>query len=363
MRKTKLIALLLVITMILLSVPVSATYNPTTGNLLPDVIPADVWTLSTVFHWVVRGETLKDIAIRYGTNIEEIKFYNSEYFADLANRNTTKQINIELEHGVRLKIYDQVTVKHYVRRGETLFDFTNGYFVNGSFELFTTKESIINQNKSWFDSLAKLNVTRNNPGHELEESYDFWDIFHNPYYADDGGIEGITVYGYVNLTDSEAWNWGWSDNYGTPLYITVPVQLAQSGTIADPLLPLPDFDEATHLRTSVKWSGNIATYQDGKATDWYRYERHYYMRDWGERDANPALAQWDNILLPPYAIGENGIYGGPQIPFYNALPTNYLPAVTSWSIHVMGQVRNVWLKNYAIPGFHAPYEVRVAFAG
>jgi len=314
MRKTKLITLLLAITMLLMCIPVSAAYDPTTGGTAPVVsgIPADEWILSTVYHWVVRGETLGGIAARYGTNIDEIKFYNSEYFEDLDKRNTTLGIDRELEHGVRLKMYDQVTVIHYVQRGETLGEFANGYFVNGSFTIYTTKDAIRAENYNWFNSLAKLNETRNNPGHELEESYDFWNIWHVPYYGED------------TLAASFSTQWG------TPLWITVPVQLKNSGRDADPLLPILPV-----------WGTSV----NGKATDWYDRERHYYMANNGEKFGNPG------IIEP--TISSIGYVTGPQVPFPNYLPTNeLLPANTGWTRAIYGIVTNPWAMNYKILGFY-----------
>jgi len=177
MKKTKLISLLLAVTMmILFSVPVvTANYDPTQ----PIDPPADVWTISGVYHWVVRGESLDDIAEFYGTYPEEIILKNPEYFADLARRNRTTGLNVRLEHGVRLFIYHMATVVHYVQRGDTLEDFAlNGYFTRGLFVLRTTTADIIRQNQNWFNNLAALNATRGT-NHTLEESYAMWSVPNN----------------------------------------------------------------------------------------------------------------------------------------------------------------------------------------
>ena len=241
MRKTKLIALLLVVSMMILSgMSVSANYDPTIKN--DGGIPLNEWTVEAVYHWVVRGETLQGIADFYGTNIDEIKFYNSAYFDDLANRNKTTGLNIQLEHGVRLFIYHMVTVCHYVQRGDTLNGLANGDLKYGSFTLRTTKEAIIRENQTWFNDLADLNKTRGTE-HELEESYAIWNI--DP----PNNFAGI-------MFDANG-------PAGNPLYISVPVQIR-----VDLLEPL------------------------------YRRETYTFMANNGEKVGNPALTQAQQIPFP-----------------------------------------------------------------
>ncbi|MCL2004087.1 MAG: S-layer homology domain-containing protein [Oscillospiraceae bacterium] len=65
----------------------------------------DQWLVPWVEHWVVRGDTLQSIADSYGTTIDNIKRDNANYFADLDVRNSMTGLNIQVEHGVCLKIY------------------------------------------------------------------------------------------------------------------------------------------------------------------------------------------------------------------------------------------------------------------
>ncbi|MCL2003714.1 MAG: LysM peptidoglycan-binding domain-containing protein [Oscillospiraceae bacterium] len=162
---------------------------------------ADQWTVSSVYHWVVRGETLQTIADLHGTTVDNIKSQpnNVAYFADLALRNTTTGLNIQVEHGVRLKIYDQVTLRRYVRRDDTFAKLTN-YSGPGGFTLVTTEAAIRAQNPTWFADLAKLNNTQGT-SYVLMESNN---IFAN--YADF----------WTRRADT-------SSTAASPLYITVPI--------------------------------------------------------------------------------------------------------------------------------------------
>ena len=327
MKKTKLIALLLVVSMMALAIiPVSATYDPTiraVGN-----IPDDVWYIAPIYHWVVRGETLQGIADRYGTNTDELRFYNYEYFTDLANRNKTTGVDVQLEHGVRLFIYHMVTVKHYVRRDDTLWNLANGRLQNGSFTLKTTIPAIKAQNANWFASLDRLNDTRNSGApHELEESYDMWNVWYE--YFDEDRYP-TTEYEALKAIDEKRLES--PTMAGAPLYISVPVQIS------------PGEDE-------------------------YVREVWTYIANKGESEGNPALA-----LEPSYTASkwsDFSYYNGFQVPFPNTFPTNqllprygYEPGLEDkldlegeyyaggWIRAIMGYKQSLSLANYQIPGWY-----------
>ncbi|MCL1792459.1 MAG: LysM peptidoglycan-binding domain-containing protein [Oscillospiraceae bacterium] len=229
-------------------------------------IPPDQWTVYTIYHWVVRGDTLPDIAKQYGTTVDLIVENNWDYFKDLELRNKTTTLNIQLENGVRLKIYDVITVTHYVRRGDTLNDLAYGGLklyswwyheatqeiilnqnrliaepdldpiawpvqtlipvewqynlrtipspnsnpppsgMRDVFELWTTPNAIRNENADWFRNLDLLNITQDENVPLVESN----NIF--AYYR-----------GFVSFN-------GWTSHYepwtnaGSPLHITVPIK-------------------------------------------------------------------------------------------------------------------------------------------
>lgn len=286
MKKTKFIALVLVIFILTLSIiPVSANYDPTIRTTAG--IPGDTWTVAGVYHWVVRGETLDSIAAQYGTNVDEIRFYNSEYFNDLANRNTTTGLNIQLEHGVRLFIYHMVTVCHYVQRGDTLSDFANGYFVRGTFTLMTTTDAIVRQNQAWFNDVASLNATRGT-NHELEESYTIWNVRYGHLTDGDGRSA------FVNDPTVEY--------AGIPLYISVPVQIRQ-----DVLAPSYLRETYTYQRNNNEKVGSAGISQQ---------EQIPFPNTLFTNNLLPAATGWtraigfpsQNLRLGNYRIP--GFYGG-----------------------------------------------------
>lgn len=314
MKKTKLIALILVLVMTLGSMSVFAQYDPVTIRAHGGP-PEDQWTVVALYHWVVRGETLRSIAIQYGTSPAEIRVKNPEYFADLANRNTTTGLDIKLEHGVRLFIYHLVRVRHYVQRPETLDVLANGYLTRGSFALITTPALIRNENPRWFANLNALNTTRSSDN-PLEESHD---IFAD--YSDFAGVElwwseptkvinvdgNDTIYRYA----------------GSPLYISVPVN-----AVSDPTEPA------------------------------YIRERYSYIANLGEWQGNPDMLYTNPAKTNPW-----------QIPFANTLPTNNaLPTdnngnpMTGLERAIYGYLQNMRLTRYQIPGVYASEADRVAFA-
>ena len=334
MKKTKLIALLLVVSMMVLAIiPVSATYDPTIRPA--GGIPKDEWTVSAVYHWVVRGETLQGIADRYGTNIDELHFNNYEYFTDLANRNKTTGVDVQLEHGVRLFIYHLVTVKHYVQRSDTLWELANGRLQWGSFTLRTTMAAIKTQNANWFASLDRLNQTRNSgAAHELEESYDMWNVWY----------EWFDEEGAITQQDLDSFRIEGPTMAGAPLYISVPVQIKHDET------------EEEYLRET--WT---------------------YIANLGESQGNPELKrEFPNSFSAYIAWNENDLsyYDGFQIPFQNTLPTNdLLPRYSinhpdpdlagkyfagDWLRAIHGYKQNLYLGNYKIPGW---YGIRAADGG
>ena len=241
-------------------------------------IPDDYWYLSTVYHWVVRGDTLAGIAANYGVAVDYIIRRNWNYFVDLFYRNNTNTgmsaddlLNgipfdtiwggTQLDHGVRLCIYDTVTAKHYVRRGDTLDGFANGelqYPPNWwltmpapLFVLTTTTTAIQNENAEWFWNLDLLNITRKRDwtqDHVLEESA----LIFARYW----GFVGSTLpydhrfgeWGFEwELDDPFAlasnWIWGRWDVAGSPLYITVPVDVSYN-----PNWPLIEWGDWSLLR-------------------------------------------------------------------------------------------------------------------
>ncbi|MCL2815278.1 MAG: hypothetical protein FWD23_11820, partial [Oscillospiraceae bacterium] len=189
----------------------------------------DEWQISRIYHWVVRGETLGEIADAYGTVPYMIIENNWNYFNDLWLRDITRWTDREkpydwdfyamhLENGVRLFIYDLLTVKHYVVRGDTLNDLAGEFSLWGGtlalyddagleiFRMKTTVDSVKNENADWFRNLDLLNTTHaaNVP---LMESNNIF-----AYYR------GLVIDGY-----SSRWD-GWTLS-GSPLYISVPVQV------------------------------------------------------------------------------------------------------------------------------------------
>ena len=196
------------------------------SNVTPDYNPGppqDVWSITRVFHWVVRGENLDAIAAAYGTTPEAIRDNNKCYFDDLALRNWTRytdkvDANMELENGVRLLIYDLLTVRHYVVRGDTLMDLAGENVAAGGtlalyddfgveiFRMKTTVKAVRNENADWFRNLDLLNITQDEYIPLMESN----NIF--AYYS------GLVI----NKTPS---NWDSWDINGSPLYITVPVQI------------------------------------------------------------------------------------------------------------------------------------------
>jgi len=195
-------------------------------NVTPDYNPGppqDVWSITRVYHWVVRGENLDAIAAAYGTIPQAIVDNNANYFNDLALRNWTRytdkvDANMELENGVRLFIYDLLTVRHYVVRGDTLNDLAGENVAAGGtlalyddfgveiFRMKTTVKAIRNENADWFRNLDLLNVTQDEYIPLMESN----NIF--AYYS------GLVI----NQVPS---NWDSWDINGSPLYITVPVQV------------------------------------------------------------------------------------------------------------------------------------------
>ena len=284
MKTRRIIGLLLaVIMLVAVAVPVSANYDPSIVS--PADIPANTWTLVELNHWVTRGETLEDIAARYGTRVSEIKLHNQNYFSDLANRNKTTGLDIQIEHGVKLLIYNMVRVVRYVQRGDTLESLAGGSLRRGDFRLLTTPAAIIRENQAWFDDLQRLNATRSTD-HPLEESYAIFDITH-------AGFEN-GFHGQFAVPPTLA---------GSPLVITVPVQLSSSGT------------KMQYIRESF-----------------------HYMANDGEIVGNPAL-------LP----GNQS-----QITFPNTMPTNNFPTFTAtsrWFRAILGD-RNASPINYKIPGLY-----------
>jgi len=193
-------------------------------------VPADEWVVSTVYHWVVRGDTLAGIAAAYGTYVDLIIENNWDYFGDLGLRNQTYYGNraaaagIELEHGVRLKIYDVITVRHYVVRGDTLNDLANGKLWWFNFQLFTTVDAIRNENAGWFRNLDLLNITQDEYVPLVESNNIFAHYF------------GFVINGFPSRYD------GWTV-YGSPLYITVPINYYYDNN-----WPWIGYDTWTHLR-------------------------------------------------------------------------------------------------------------------
>jgi len=324
-------SLLLAVTMLILTsiITVSAEYDPT---IRPEGIPNDSWTFQTVYHWVVRGEDLAGIASRYGTTVDELKFYNKAYFDDLANRNKTTGLNIQLENGVRLFIYHMVTVKHYVRRGETLNMLANGlltygvkkdpvydgYFAKGydpvdcGFTIITTAQAIKNENQRWFDSLARLNTTRGTT-HELEESYDMWNIWRG---TDDLGRPAGPVFD--------------SPDAGAPLFISVPVQYKRKD----------DNDRELDFTT--------ARGSDGKTAPWYNREVLTYMANKGEIEGNPSLKDYPSQITPYLVDSSNTLPNDAKFGY-----NNQLPSVTGWTSHVNTPDPTLYyrLVDYKIPGW------------
>jgi hypothetical protein len=246
MRKSKFIALLLAVTMLVLSLGGASVAAAPYDATQPGQIPADDWTIISVHHWVVRGETLQGIANFYGTTTDEIIFKNQEYFRDLDMRNRTTGVNVQLEHGVRLFIYHMARVVRYVQRGDTLAGLAGGDLQYGSFTLRTTQEDIINQNPEWFRNLAALNTTRNT-AHTLEESYGIWNVGANTPVAN--GVHGM--------------NFLANRQFGTPLVISVPVHAI--GSITEPF---------------------------------YNRERWSYMENLGEWQGNPDLTNFNPWQVP-----------------------------------------------------------------
>jgi hypothetical protein len=243
MRKSKFIALLLAVTMLVLSLGGASVAAAPYDATQPGIIPANEWTIISVHHWVVRGETLDSIAAFYGTTPEEIIFKNSEYFRDLAMRNRTTGVNVQLEHGVRLFIYHMARVVRYVQRGDTLAGLAGGDLQFGSFTLRTTQEDIINQNPEWFRNLAALNATRNT-AHTLEESYGIWNVAANTPVAN--SVHGM--------------NFSANRIFGTPLVISVPVHVVPCLLLIEPF---------------------------------YYRERHSYMENLGEWQGNPDMTNFN----------------------------------------------------------------------
>jgi hypothetical protein len=194
--------------------------------------PEDIWTFTRVFHWVVRGETLDEIAKFYGTVPEAIIDNNKNYFNDLALRNKTlygdKEIaKMTLENGVRLFIYDLLTVKHYVVRGDTLNNLSGQYKAAGGtlalyddfgkeiFRIKTTVAAIKNENAAWFRNLDLLSITEGR-NISLTESNNIF-----AYYS------GLLINGVRS-------NWDAWDVNGSPLYISVPVEVSYINGLENP---------------------------------------------------------------------------------------------------------------------------------
>jgi hypothetical protein len=304
MKTRKLTALLLAVLMLTSVVmPVYAANDPTT----PGPIPATDWTLVEVNHWVVRGETLQGIADRYGTRISELRLNNRDYFEDLRRRNKTNGVDIELEHGVKLFIYHMVRATHYVRRGDTLWGLANGDLKliadNGrdvAFTIMTTQNAIRNENRAWFASLAALNATRGSD-HDLNESYDFWNVSHN----------------YLGTNDNVLL----PGPYGAPLVISVPVQLHRR-RLTD------NNPETNYMRFNVTM----------------KREKFTFMRNYSERTGNPELIGVD---------ADNPGLTGAQIPFENTMPTNSLmPRNNGWTRAIGYAPREVNITPLAnVPGY------------
>ena len=215
-KSAKILSLIIALIMIFaISLPTLAyetdgLFNNVTPNFDPGP-PEDEWYVSTVYHWVVRGDTLSGIARAYGTDAWRIIENNWDYFGDLGLRNQTRYsvnadvLGMELENGVLLKIYDLITVQHYVRRGDTLQDFANGKFWWWDFQLFTTVSAIRNENADWFRNLDLLNITQDENVPLMES---------NNIFAKYRGF-------VINGTASQWASWTID---GSPLYITVPIE-------------------------------------------------------------------------------------------------------------------------------------------
>jgi len=227
-KHAKLLSLLMALFMLFAITLPTLAYE--TGGNFKNVTPAynpgppeDIWYLTRVFHWVVRGESLDSIAKAYGTVPEAIRNNNENYFNDLALRNETRygnrdHLKAELENGVRLFIYDLLTVKHYVVRGDTLNDLAGQYKAAGGtlvllddsgneiFRMKTTVAAIRNENADWFRNLDLLIITENKYV-PLKESNNIF-----AYYS------GLVI-------NSLPSNWDAWDVSGSPLYISVPVEI------------------------------------------------------------------------------------------------------------------------------------------
>ena len=194
-------------------------------NVTPDLNPGpprDEWQISRIYHWVVRGETLTDIANAYGTTTDDIIGNNWNYFVDLWSRNVTRWednwdvYGMILENGVRLWIYDLLTVSHYVRRGDTLNDLAGEFNPAGGtlslyddlgleiFRMKTTVDAVRHENGDWFRNLELLNITHAADVPLMESNIIF------------ARYSGLVINGFRSRWDA------WSIS-GSPLYISVPV--------------------------------------------------------------------------------------------------------------------------------------------
>jgi len=229
MKRAKKISSLLIALILILAfaVPTALAYDSQDHIDYIRAATADTWFVESIFHWVIRGDTLESIAYRYGTTVDYIKAYNEAYFRDLAYRNRTTGLNVQLEHGIRLYIYDMVTVRHYVVRGDTLEILAGGALQWGGYKdatgrwvdrfvLKTTVAAIKEQNANFFNNLALLNKTEAaaKPLMESDNILTYYADWIDPYYNDDGKA----TYNGLGL--------------GLPLFISVPVKVT-------PLLGLP----------------------------------------------------------------------------------------------------------------------------
>jgi len=206
MKKTFLSLLLAVIMTFAAGTSVFATYDQDRGLPPNDII----WDVFEVYHWVVRGDTLQSIANHWGTTVEWIKFWNSDYFRDLELRNKTYGINIQLEPGVRLFIYHMARAQVHVVRGDTLNSIASGKLVTADgYVMRTTPRMLRAQNPVWFNHLDRINTTQNTD-FDLIESFAVPDVAEwRPYYTS-----------FLNTYD----------DFGSRLVITLPVIVDWSGT-------------------------------------------------------------------------------------------------------------------------------------
>ena len=283
-------------------------FNNVTANFNPGP-PADEWVVSTIYHWVVRGDTLPGIAQRYGTTVDLIVENNWDYFKDLSLRNQTTTLGIELENGVRLKIYDVITVRHYVVRGDTLNDLAGGklkwttmYLTAAGeiviewFTLRTTVAAIKNENADWFRNLDLLNITQDENVPLVESN----NIF--AYYR-----------GFAFDNDFPMLWQQWTID-GSPLYITVPIEYYYD----------------------IRWPA-------------IRYGTWTYLRDYSE--TKPGAL---NPLMPAQTIFGNTVPSIDYVPPFDIFTITTDPAINWPNINPIGNYRRGWSLNQALLGSDVP---------